>query len=116
MSKVFANDPFARVAKYFHLLYPEKKYICFWTENNIPAEDGETAYGMTCFPDEGSDVSTVPEILISAELPVKHAVEVLAHELAHVAIGVEEGHGEAWEKAFEAIHRAYMTGKIDAGA
>lgn len=116
MSKVFANDPFARVAKYFHLLYPDKKYHCFWTENNIEAEDGETAYGMTVFPGEGSDESAAPEILISAELPVKHAVEVLAHELAHVAAGQEAGHEEVWEKAFEAIHRAYMTGKIDAGA
>lgn len=116
MSKVFANDPFARVTKYFHLLYPDKKYHCFWTENNIEAEDGETAYGMTAFPCEGSDESAVPEILISAELPVKHAVEVFAHELAHVAVGVEEGHGEAWERAFERIHNAYMTGQIEAGA
>jgi len=112
---VFANDPFARVAKCFHLLYPEKKYFCFWTENTIEAAEGGTAYGATVFPGEGSDESAAPEIFISVELPVKHAVEVLAHELAHVAVGHSEGHGEAWERAFERIHKAYMTGQIEAG-
>lgn len=114
MNKVFANDPFARVCKYFKLLYG-KKYICLLKEH-LEDENAETVYGMTSFPQEGSSACAVPVIFISAELTVKNAVEILAHELAHVAVGHSEGHGEAWEKAFEAIHRAYMTGKIDAGA
>ena len=115
MNRVFANDPFARVCKYFKLLFPAKKVVCLWTEH-LEDEKGETVYGVTIFPKEGSGTNVVPEIFISAELTVKDAAEILAHELAHVAVGCDEGHGEAWEKAFEAIHRAYMTGRIEAGA
>lgn len=46
---------------------------------------------------------------------VKVGEKVLGTDYA-MSYNYSEGHGEAWEKAFEAIHRAYMTGKIDAGA
>jgi hypothetical protein len=41
---------------------------------------------------------------------VNNAVEILAHELAHVVAGFEEGkddHGPAWETAFESIKQEY---------
>ena len=98
MEKMFVNDPFVRVYEVFRQLYPDKDCRCFWTD------DLEDAYGVTQFYD---DSRSIPEIFISTDLPVKHAVEILAHELAHVAVGADADHGESWENAFEAIHREY---------
>jgi hypothetical protein len=33
-------------------------------------------------------------------------IEVIAHELAPVAVGLEAGHGPEWEAAFGTIHAA----------
>ena len=35
------------------------------------------------------------------------AVEVLAHELAHVAVGIEHDHDEVWQEAFDKIFEEY---------
>ena len=43
-------------------------------------------------------------------ISVNNAVEILAHELAHVVAGFEEGkddHGPEWEAAFESIKQEY---------
>lgn len=104
MEKLFVNDPFVRVYEAFRKLYPDNDCFCFWTD------DLEDAHGVTLFSD---NPRMSPEIFISADLPVKHAVEILAHELAHVAVGADADHGEVWENAFEAIHQEYCraTGK-----
>lgn len=64
---------------------------------------GEPAYGVTIFPEDGS----APMIFISADLKLSDAVEIFAHELAHVAAGASAGHGEEWDKAFENIFAEY---------
>lgn len=110
MKKVFVNDPFARVRDVFERLYPGKKFFCFLAEG-LTDESGEDVCGMTVFPGEGSDESAAPTVYISVDLPIKHAVEILAHELAHVAAGSAEGHGEAWEFAFGYIHQEYLKGQ-----
>lgn len=103
MDKVFANDPFVRIWEVFRTICPDKKCSCFWVEE---LEDG--AYGMTIFPEDGGKE---PHVYVSADLPVKHAAEIFAHELAHVAAGEAADHGPAWEEAFDAIHRGYMGGQ-----
>ena len=35
------------------------------------------------------------------------AVEIFAHELAHVAVGVGHAHDAVWEKAFDDIREEY---------
>lgn len=99
MKKLFVNDPFVGVYQAFRRLYPDKDCCCFWCEN---LKDG---HGVTLFPD---NPRLLPEVFISADLPVKHAVEILAHELAHVAVGADADHGETWQSAFDAIHEEYM--------
>lgn len=56
-------------------------------------------------------------------LEVNNAVEIFAHELAHVAVGVDHEHDDAWEDAFEAIFQEYnrighalFAEQADAGA
>lgn len=65
-----------------------------------PKTDCDSMCGLTIFNEETT-------VLINAELPVEHAVETFAHELAHVAAGVGHDHDEAWEKAFDDIYDKY---------
>ena len=44
---------------------------------------------------------------IFAEYPVSILVEILAHELAHVAVGPGHDHDGLWEEAFENIYQEY---------
>lgn len=97
----FDNDPFAMVWKAFHNLWPDAVCEVCW-RGGLRDEEGMFVAGVTTFvPDE------IPEVAINPSLEVWDAVEVLAHELAHVAVGIDEGHGDAWEKAFSAIHEEY---------
>lgn len=66
-------------------------------------EVDKEAYGVTNFPDDGS----IPQIFVYPYYPIHQQMEVLAHELAHVAVGVEHDHDEAWESAFDALYREY---------
>lgn len=107
----FKNDMFALVWSVFGMLYPEqckKDIVIRWAETVYDGD--EEAFGVTNFRTDGSI-----RILISGQLPVVHAVEIFAHELAHVAAGPEAEHGEAWENAFDAIHTEYMK-MIERGA
>lgn len=60
----------------------------------------EHGVGYTDFNDDGSIV-----VSVSSEIPVSAAAEILCHELAHVAVGIEHEHDNAWEEAFEKIMR-----------
>lgn len=59
--------------------------------------------GETIFPDDGSR----PIIQIGVDKIIPQAMDILAHELAHVAAGPEAGHDATWESAYDAIHRKY---------
>ena len=59
-------------------------------------------YGLTDFADDGSVA-----VFVKPSLEVADAVEVLAHELAHVAVGVEHDHDEVWQEAFDKIFEEY---------
>ena len=59
-------------------------------------------YGFTQFND-----GEIPLIAISAELTIKDAIEIFAHELAHIAAGIESDHDEKWEQEFENIFQEY---------
>ena len=98
----FANDMFSMLWIVCRRIWPEVKCKCQWTED-IFTPYGEEAYGETVFPEDGTE----PVISISAQVPVVHAVEILAHELAHVAAGEGHDHDEVWENAFQALNDAY---------
>lgn len=101
MTNPFKMDQFAFVWEAFHNLYPGKECECYLAS---PEDDGtgRPGRGIASFEDDGGII-----VLIDPTLSVQDAVEVLAHELAHVAVGPEAEHGEAWESAFEAIHQEY---------
>lgn len=98
---MFENSPFDMLDKAFKALYPGKRYKAYF-DLDMKDEQGESVYGFTQFPDDGD-----PIIAVSAELSIKCAVEIFAHELAHVAAGKQEGHGEILEKCFDGIFNEY---------
>ena len=102
MESPFANDPFSLVWKAFKNLYPGKGCEVQWQPGIQDDELSEQGYGFTAFHDDGSIL-----VVVDANLQVSNAVEVLAHELAHVAVGIENEHGAAWETAFDAIFKEY---------
>lgn len=104
MCHPFNPDPFAMVYQAFQNLYPGKECRIAWAEKIEHDEDGD-ACGVTDFA-EGEETL----VFVNATIPVFAAVEILAHELAHVAVAPippGEEHGDAWEKAFDAINKEY---------
>lgn len=94
----FTNDPFALVYMAFKNLYPDKNCECFFG-----GVSGNEHYGETVFEENGHVT-----VYINETLTIRNAIEILAHELAHVAVGeTEETHGKEWEEAFEAIFKEY---------
>ena len=102
MESPFANDPFSLVWKAFKNLYPGKGCEVQWQPGIEDNELPEQGYGFTEFRDDGSIL-----VVVDANLQVSNAVEVLAHELAHVAVGIESEHSAAWEAAFDSIFQEY---------
>lgn len=95
----FANDPFALVCQAYKNLY-DKPFSAFFDQHED--DDHKEEYGFTHFV-EGE----IPQIVIFAEHSVNVCVETFAHELAHVAVGVEHEHDEIWEATFDAIFTEY---------
>lgn len=98
----FQNDMFAMVWGAFKKLYPDKDCEIYWKPQIRGKEDGKPVYGLTYFADDGSVA-----VFVKPCLEVADAVEVLAHELAHVAVGVEHDHDEVWQEAFDKIFEEY---------
>lgn len=102
MNTPFVNDMFSMVYQAFKNLYPDKECECQWQPKKMTDEDGAEVLGITTYGDNGEIF-----VDISAHLKVVDAVEILAHELAHVAVGADAKHEKAWEDAFNAIHNEF---------
>lgn len=102
MTTPFQNDIFSMIYQAFKNLYPDKDCQCFWEPEIEKSEDGEQPLGVTCYGEDGTIY-----VFVDPKLSVVDAGEILAHELAHVAVGMEHNHDETWEAAFNAIHAEY---------
>ena len=102
MKTPFENDIFAMIWEAFKNLYPEKDCKCCWDTEIRDDEEGTECFGLTDFAEDGSVC-----IFIKPTLPVCDCAEIFAHELAHVAVGVEHDHNVEWEKAFDKIFEEY---------
>jgi len=109
--KVFDNDPFQFVAEVVQEMFPDMPWpLCQWCSDI-------DALGDVLIPDDG----TLPIVVtINASLSVNNAIEIFAHELAHVAcehLGLphpsnQEDHladesGQYWAKIFDEICYKY---------
>ena len=102
MKTPFENDIFSMIWIAFKNLYPEKECKCFWEPNIRDSASGDECFGMTDFADDGEIT-----VFVKTSLKIEDAAEIFAHELAHVAVGLEHAHDEEWEKAFDAIFDEY---------
>lgn len=96
------NDPLRLVIRIVKSRYPKARARIFFAPKRDIAPG---AFGHTLWPDDGG----TPEILISVGLPVIRAVEILAHELAHVVVGPRGGHGKDWNRVFKWIKAEYCA-------
>ena len=98
----FVNDPFAMVWMAFKKLYPDADCEVWLDHRPEDWIDGD-GYGFTEFYVDGSN----PMVFIYAEFQIDQQVEILGHELAHVAVGEEHEHDDVWMAAFTAINEEY---------
>lgn len=103
MESPFKNDPFALVWAAFKRLYPDRECLCELVPFTGKDEEGHDVYGMTTFANDGRVV-----VMVTTTIPIDNAVEILAHELAHVAAEYDADHGERWKAAFDAICKEYF--------
>ena len=102
METPFTNDPFAIIGEIFRSRHPDKPYQAYWVpEAVLPST---SILGSTTFCEDGDVV-----VSISMEVPFKTAIEILIHELAHVAAGPTYTHGGTWQKEYLALRRAYNS-------
>ena len=100
----FLNNPIADLIAIVERLYPDiEAEVQFVSEQETPGE--------VVFPEN----EIVPLISVRGDIPYEAVLEILAHELAHVAVGYgnEEEHGPLWEAAFGRIHQEYMKEQSD---
>lgn len=102
MTAVMKTTPLLLLVDVFNDLCPQHDCQIVWVEGLVQSQ-ADGPWGETCFPEDGS----MPIISIDIDLPMRHATEILAHEMAHVAAGFDADHGPAWEAAFDALHAEY---------
>lgn len=105
MKNPFLNDCFGMLWEAFCNLYPDKKdkVQCQWQPYLFDEVENEKCYGMT----EYDDKEDFYYVSVTPEIKVLDATEILAHELAHCAVGVEHNHDEVWEKSFDDLFNEY---------
>lgn len=100
----FLNNPYTWVLEAAEKVSPGiSADVVFYDRNQWRKEFDKRAWGVTIFPDDGTD----PLIVLRADLNLVESTEILAHELAHVIVGGNEEHNEIFELKFEELHRAY---------
>lgn len=102
MQSPFINDPFAMLWKAFKKLYPDAD--CEIWYDTIPR--GEARFydcTFSVFFDDGS----TPQIVVFLEYATKTQIDAFAHELAHVACGNNDEHGEDFMNAHDALLKEY---------
>lgn len=96
------NNPFETIIGIMKEHYPDAECDIYFGESMT---DGKETFGCTLFPEETGYHTIVVEVHPS--LSLTDATEILAHELAHVAAGVDAEHNEEWEKVFSHIHEEF---------
>lgn len=89
------NDPIYILVKIFENTHPDKKAQIDFVSD---MKKNTNAYGETCWADDGNVY-----IQIDIETPMNGLIEVLAHELAHLAVGADAEHNKEWENEFRKL-------------
>jgi hypothetical protein len=100
---VFLNNPFDIILQATNELYPGINVDIQFDDRMKFFRLGPIIFGHcgeTIFPFDNS----LPLINMSTNIPFRRMPEILAHELAHVVVGYDEGHGDKWKDVFDKIY------------
>jgi hypothetical protein len=89
------------VAKKAH---PDLEYdfaFAYLGDEELGPKEYSGPWGQTDFDGE------FPTILVDPRLPICAFPEIFMHELAHVIVGFDAGHEEAWENEFKKLEEFY---------
>jgi hypothetical protein len=102
VSRMQFHNPLNDLFKIVEKLYGKQK--CKVQFDPSIGFNDKPPFGTTVFPDDGSE----PIISISAHITICQALDIFAHELAHVVMGKNaEEHGKEWKECFKNIRKAY---------
>lgn len=93
---VWKSDPLRDVVRAFRRLYPRR--ACDIVVQPVSGKK----LGRTFFA-RGHR----PMVALDPRVSYAGCIDILAHELAHVAAGINGGHGPRWAKAYDAIRDEY---------
>lgn len=92
------TDPFSVMLKIFNKRHPKKKARIVIA----PPPKGENWLGVTHWPEK-----RMPVIVLNPECLLGGSLDILAHELAHLATGEDLtgcGHTKEWKKEYKKIY------------
>lgn len=102
------NDPFNRLIKLAQKSLSESDNVRIQFDPELSI-DGGPPFGTTI-----QEQGTCNYIInVAATLPVIAAVEILAHELAHVLAGLDNEHNEIWEAIFSELQAEFESSQLD---
>lgn len=108
-SRIILNDPFRILLDVFAKLFPHTPAPTIQFVSDLHQDDDDPL-GQTTFPDDGS----TPLVDLDASMPLDGAVDILAHELAHVAcedLGLnkpgENPHTQSWQDIYDRLHAEF---------
>lgn len=100
----FLNNPYTWVLEAAEKVSPGiSAVVAFCDREQWRKEFDKNAWGVTIFPDDGTD----PLIVLRADLNLVESTEILTHQLTHLIVGEKEEHNEIFELKFEELHRVY---------
>lgn len=100
-----AFDPIAFAAEVAEQAHPDLDFefeFAYLADADQPDGAYSGPWGAAEFPEDG-----VLRVVVDPRLPIQRFAEIFLHEVAHLVVGAETGHGEAWATAFNRLHSDY---------
>lgn len=101
-------DPFEALLLVFAEQHPDRS-VCvqFGMPDAEPLCLFPGAKGITVFPSPEEDALPVITVDATLDRGVQGSIDILAHELAHVAGGEDHEHDEVWQSAYDGLFAGF---------
>lgn len=99
------NNPIDILLCVFEEYFPETAKLI----NSIEFAYIDSGFALTDFDDDGIRIYISPTMKEGAPITFEVATELLAHELAHAIVGIDEGHSAEWDAQFSKLQKLYTS-------